>query len=115
MTPTLVTSCTSLPPGGAGLAWGGPARRPIARNLAVNASLVHPRTAVPALSAPLLAGDHTIACLVYASPSPNTPKFGANGAPGATSTPNFGVDDAGLHVPDAALELLDRITTQEAQ
>ncbi len=25
MTPTLVTSCTSLPPEGAGLPWGGPA------------------------------------------------------------------------------------------
>ena len=27
MTPTLVTSCTSLPPEGAELAWGGPALR----------------------------------------------------------------------------------------
>ncbi len=26
--PTLVTSCTALPPEGAGLAWGGPAQRP---------------------------------------------------------------------------------------
>ena len=26
--PTLVTACTALPPEGAGLAWGGPARRP---------------------------------------------------------------------------------------
>ena len=25
MTPTLVTSCTALPPGGAFAAWGGPA------------------------------------------------------------------------------------------
>ena len=47
---------------------GSSARRPIARNLAVNASLVHPRTAVPALTAPLPSGDHTVACLVVASP-----------------------------------------------
>jgi hypothetical protein len=30
MAPTLFTSCNSLPPEGAGLAWGGPARRPLA-------------------------------------------------------------------------------------
>jgi hypothetical protein len=27
MTPTLVTACTSLPPEGVNLAWGGPALR----------------------------------------------------------------------------------------
>ena len=27
--PTLVTACTALPPEGAGLAWGGPALRPL--------------------------------------------------------------------------------------
>ncbi|MDP2256737.1 MAG: prepilin-type N-terminal cleavage/methylation domain-containing protein, partial [Polaromonas sp.] len=32
--PTLATSCAALPPGGAGLAWGGPALRPIAPTLA---------------------------------------------------------------------------------
>jgi len=31
--PTLVTSCTSLPPEGAGLAWGGPALRPFLGSL----------------------------------------------------------------------------------
>ncbi|MGH8848908.1 MAG: molybdopterin molybdenumtransferase MoeA, partial [Polaromonas sp.] len=30
LTPTLATSCTALPPEGAGLAWGGPALRPLA-------------------------------------------------------------------------------------
>jgi len=29
MAPTLVTACTALPPEGAGLAWGGPALRPL--------------------------------------------------------------------------------------
>ncbi len=33
MAPTLVTSCTSLPPEGAGLAWGGPALRPMTPTL----------------------------------------------------------------------------------
>ena len=103
---------------------GETARRPIARNLAVNASLVHPRTAVPALTVALPTGDHTMACLVYATPQtePNTPKFGADVAPGARFTPNFGLDvdggaggdDPGRRVPEAAIELLDRITTQEA-
>ncbi len=71
---------------------GSVARRPIVRNLAVNASLVHPRTAIPALTGPLAAGDHTVACVVHATPrtEPNPPKFGAHVAPGATSTPNFG-------------------------
>ncbi|MDB5779491.1 MAG: primosomal protein [Polaromonas sp.] len=34
MTPTLVASRTALPPEGAGLAWGGPALRPLATALA---------------------------------------------------------------------------------
>jgi hypothetical protein len=52
-----------------------PARRPIARNLAVNASLVHPRTAVPALqSGPFgpatgPGADVEMSCIVHASPS----------------------------------------------
>ncbi len=75
------------------------ARRPIARNLAVNASLVHPRTAVPALTAPLPTGDHTIACLVVASP-----RTGA--------MPPAGDD---LVVPAAAVGLLERRTTQEVR
>ena len=33
MAPTFVTSCTSLPPEGAGLAGGGPALRPMAPSL----------------------------------------------------------------------------------
>ncbi len=35
-TPTLFTSCNALPPGGAGLAWGGPALRPLAPALVVS-------------------------------------------------------------------------------
>ena len=86
---------------------GSAPRRPIARNLAVNASLVHPRTAVPALTGPLPAGDHTVACLVHASPriDPPTPKFGAVVASGETSAPDFGVG--------AALGLLERCAAQE--
>lgn len=71
-------------------------RRPITRNLAVNASVVHPRTAVPALSGPLPAGDHTIACFVHAAPT------GSDGA---------GPDPA--VVPRAALGLLERTSAQE--
>ena len=41
MAPTLATSCASLPPGGAGLAWGGPALRPMAPAFAIA------RTALP--------------------------------------------------------------------
>jgi hypothetical protein len=82
---------------------GATVRRPIARNLAVNASLVRPRTAVPALTAPLPTGDHTMACLVYASPTGLDVDGGADG------------DARGRSVPEAALELLDRIAAQEAQ
>ncbi len=41
--PTLPTACGSLPPEGAGLAWGGPARRP----LTLTPTLVASRTALP--------------------------------------------------------------------
>ena len=71
-------------------------RRPITRNLAVNASLVHPRTAIPALSGALPAGDHTLACLVHASPAA---LGGARPAPGAVS--------------QAALGLLEWVSAQE--
>ena len=33
MAPTLATACAALPPGGAGLAWGGPALRLMAPTL----------------------------------------------------------------------------------
>ena len=112
------------------LAVGGGAatRRPIARNLAVNASLMHPRTAVPALAGPLVAGEHTLACLVHATPTPTPtpprapaaplPKSGQNRAPGARFAPDFGqeldpVDAAVVVVPGAARELLERIAAQE--
>ena len=39
MTPTLVTSCTALPPEGAGAPWGGPAERRM-KLLAVSPKLV---------------------------------------------------------------------------
>jgi hypothetical protein len=86
---------------------GSAPRRPIARNLAVNASLVHPRTAVPALTGSIPPGDHTMACLVSASPRPSlpAPTFGASVAPDATSAPNFGMG--------RALELLERIAAQQ--
>ena len=44
LAPTLFTSCNALPPGGAELAWGGPARRSVAP------TLVAARTALPAAS-----------------------------------------------------------------
>jgi len=44
-------------------------RRPIGRNLAVNASLMHSRTAVPALQTGVLGTDTTIAAIVVADPS----------------------------------------------
>ncbi|HUS41052.1 MAG TPA: DUF2264 domain-containing protein [Ilumatobacteraceae bacterium] len=75
---------------------GSTPRRPIARNLAVNATLVHPRTAVPALTSPLPAGDHTVACLVYASPRTGD-----------------GLSTDELAIPTAALDLLERCATQE--
>ena len=76
-------------------------RRAITRNLAVNASLVHHRTAVPALQGSLPVGEHTIACLVHASPKRPTPSsFGVDG--------DRGVGFDAVHVPGAALELLER-------
>jgi hypothetical protein len=74
-------------------------RRPIARNLAVNASLVHPRTAIPALTSPLPAGAHTLACLVYATPQ----------------TDAGPVVDAELLLPAVATALLERCAAQEVQ
>ncbi len=68
-------------------------RRPITRNLAVNASLMHPRTAIPALSGALSAGDHRIACMVHASPTRS------NHAPIEPGT-----------APRTALDLLERIS-----
>ena len=38
------------------------------RALAVNANLISPHTAVPALSAPFAPGDHRVGCLVFADP-----------------------------------------------
>ncbi len=42
MAPTLVTSCTALPPEGAVLAWGGPARRTVAPTLLASRSALPP-------------------------------------------------------------------------
>ena len=93
---------------------GTAARRPITRNLAVNASLVHPRTAVPALTGPLAAGEHTVACLVYASPTP-TQKSGATQSVGERILPDAGraAESASAQVPAAVLELLERTAAQE--
>ena len=40
LTPTLVTSCTALPPEGVGLAWGGPALRPLASTAALELEVI---------------------------------------------------------------------------
>jgi hypothetical protein len=69
-------------------------RRPVARNLAVNASLMHPRTAVPALKGPLEAGDHRLVSFVFASPSD-------------TLAP-----DEAVGMSARAADLLDRISTE---
>ena len=50
MTPTLVTSCTTLPPEGAVLAWDGPARRPLTPTLVTSC------TTLPAEGASLAGG-----------------------------------------------------------
>lgn len=73
-------------------------RRAITRNLAVNASLMHPRTAVPGLTGAMEVGDHRLAALVYASPS-----VGLNNDPA----------DLALEVPQNATLLLDRISSTE--
>ena len=49
MAPTLVTACTSLPPEGAELAWGGPALRSAAPTLVTACTSLPPlRTRVSA-------------------------------------------------------------------
>jgi uncharacterized protein len=48
--PTLATACAALPPGGAGLAWGGPALRPDAPTLPASCSSLPPEgAAAPAV------------------------------------------------------------------
>jgi hypothetical protein len=76
---------------------GTMSRRAIVRNLAVNAGLVHPRSAVPGLLAAEVGADATFAALVYASPS-------------------IHLDDADLvtEVPSPVLALLDRVGAEEA-
>ena len=77
---------------------GGRARRPVTRNLAVNASLVHPRTAVPALQSSVIDGDTRLGCLVVASPSQA-----------------FTISDTvDVTIPDDVIELLDRVGASEA-
>ncbi len=75
---------------------GSPRRRPIGRNLAVNASLVHPRTAVPALECRDLGVDATLGAIVVATPSTTV------------------VDAVEAVVPPAAIAVLDRIAGAEA-
>ncbi|MHB1198810.1 MAG: hypothetical protein ACYCZ6_04475 [Polaromonas sp.] len=48
MAPTLVASRTALPPEGAGLAWGGPALRPLAPTLVAAHPLLPPVWGRPA-------------------------------------------------------------------
>ena len=74
---------------------GSPSRRPIGRNLAVNASLVHPRTAVPALECRDLGADAILGAIVVA----------------ATSTEVGKVEAV---VPPAVIAVLDRIAREEA-
>lgn len=48
-------------------------RSAVIQALAVNANLLHPRTAVPVLRGDLAAGDHQLATLIFASPSLDFP------------------------------------------
>lgn len=72
------------------------ARRAVLRTLAVNATLVHPRTAVPALRAEQVGTDTTFACAVFASPSAQ-----------------LGLDDAvDVTIPAPVTALLERIAAE---
>ena len=54
MTPTLFTLCNALPPEGAGLAWGGPARRPMTTTLFTSFPTLSPGGAGLAWGGPAL-------------------------------------------------------------
>jgi hypothetical protein len=71
-------------------------RRPIGRTLAVNASLMHPRTAVPALQSGSLGADTTLAAIVVARP--------------ASGDGSVAVEPV---VPPAVRTVLDRIADEE--
>ena len=72
-------------------------RRPIGRNLAVNASLMHPRTAVPALQTGALGSDTTLAAIVVAHPADRIDRVSA-------------LEPV---VPASARAVLDRIADEE--
>jgi hypothetical protein len=73
-------------------------RRGIARNLAVNASLLYPRSAVPGLVGELPVGDHRLAAMIFASPSIDL----------AADSP---VDSS--MIPASAISLLDQVSSIE--
>ena len=62
MAPTLVTSCTALPPEGAGLAWGGPALAAVAPTLVTSCTALPPEGAGLAWGGPALAAVGAYAC-----------------------------------------------------
>jgi hypothetical protein len=70
-------------------------RHPSSWPLAVNSNLLHPRVAVPVLRGELAAGDHRLACSVFASPAAHE------------------VPDDGHGVPGGAEALLERIGSAE--
>jgi hypothetical protein len=63
------------------------------RDLAVNANLIQPRTAVPALESGLSVGEHRLASIVFASPSENLP-------------------DDHPEIPTAAAVLIERVSAR---
>jgi hypothetical protein len=77
-------------------------RRGIARNLAVNASLVQPRTAIPGLVGELPIGDHRLAAMIFASPSADL-----------RAAVSLAPTDGSSAIPPEALALLDRISAAE--
>ena len=60
MAPTLFTACHALPPEGAGLAWGGPALRPMAPTLSAARLSRYCGRNAGTLATPALGGMHTL-------------------------------------------------------
>lgn len=77
-------------------------RRGIVRNLAVNASLLNSRTAVPGMVGELPVGDNRLATMIFASPSVDLPDDHPSGP-----------TNGSLSIPERAMALLDRVSSNE--
>ncbi len=83
MAPTLFTSCNALPPGGAGLAWGGPALRPMAPTLFTSCNALPPGGAGLAWGGPAL---RPMAPTLFTSCNPLPPGEALRLRPGEASS-----------------------------